>query len=287
MFLIILSVMAASMNSILLHKTDSYTLKQVYLFNFYCSLVWLSVLLVLNGGLPTVNRDVLFWGILYGGAQVLFLFFKTKAMATGSVTLTTLIGNCSMLLSTAVSVIFWKESLSVGKVIGICLLLVSLYICSYTQTEGFSNRRWKFYCVGFFVFGAMVGIIFKCFAGSESAGLPNNMMITASCVMSVLLLGILGIDRLVAGKGNEQQAHLGTGSWKLVLVCGFLSCFYNRLNMYLSGALPGTIFFPMFNGGTIVASFVLGKVVLQEKISVRQTVGLVVGVCSIIIIGIC
>ena len=61
------------------------------------------------------------------------------------------------------------------------------------------------------------------------------------------------------------------------VLSGCLSCLYNRLNIYLSGALDAVIFFPAFNGGVIIASTLLGVICLKEKLSRWQTAGIFLG----------
>lgn len=69
-------------------------------------------------------------------------------------------------------------------------------------------------------------------------------------------------------------------------VSGILSCVYNRLNIYLSGALNAVVFFPAFNGGVIMLSTVLSVVLLKEKLNFRTSIGILLGIAGICIIGI-
>ena len=71
-----------------------------------------------------------------------------------------------------------------------------------------------------------------------------------------------------------------------VLIAGIFSCIYNRLNIYLSGELIGAVFFPCFNGGVVVLSTLLGVLLLRERLSVMQLLGVAFGVGGICIIGI-
>ena len=70
------------------------------------------------------------------------------------------------------------------------------------------------------------------------------------------------------------------------LVSGLFSCVYNRLNIFLSGALIGMIFYPGFNGGVVILSTILSVVFLREKLSAKQIIGILIGVAGICIIGI-
>lgn len=102
------SVSFAVFNSILLHKRSDKV--NSFFFNGICSAVWIVLLLTANKGTLHIDRNVVTYGIMYGIVQLMFLFFKLKAMSKGPVSVTTLIGNCSMILSAAVGVIMWHES---------------------------------------------------------------------------------------------------------------------------------------------------------------------------------
>jgi len=65
MLLTLFSVIAASVNSTLLHKTQPYAKQEVYRFNLYCAVIWCAMLLLFNGGFPELNQDVMFWGSIY------------------------------------------------------------------------------------------------------------------------------------------------------------------------------------------------------------------------------
>lgn len=276
-------MVCASLNSTLLHKIPDRARKNVFLFNFWCSAEWIVLLSLFTRGSLHITADVLFWGIFYGITQVMFLFFKTCAMANGSVTLTTLIGNCSLILSTAAGVLIWQESVRATQIVCIALLVASVILCTSVKAKTEMSKGWKLYCVAFFVCAAAVGIIFKFFSYSAGAAYANDMMLVAACTMSVLFL-LLSFVKRTDGE-HTLRLRLGKSIWIMVL-CGIFSCVYNRLNIVLSGALPGAVFFPSFNGGVVILSCLMSVVFLKERLVLRQIVGLVLGTCAIIAIGI-
>ena len=70
------------------------------------------------------------------------------------------------------------------------------------------------------------------------------------------------------------------------LLAGILSCAYNRLNIYLSGAMIGAVFFPCFNGGVVVLSTTLSVLILRERLRAIQVLGIALGIAGICVIGI-
>ena len=273
------AILFASLNSVLLHNIDFSKKGLVIRFNIIGSCIWALILFVL-GGRPEVNKSVLIYGTLYALAQVLFLIFKAKAMSLGPVSLTTLIGNMSLILSTVCGILIWNEKVSPMQILGIILLIISIVICTYEKNSEKNNAAWIFCCVLFFIFAAAVGLIFKFF--SKTGENINNMMFFASLMMIVLLFPF---SFLCKEKEKNNSQYTPTYIIKLV-ICGIISCLYNRINIYLSGAMDSIIFFPSFNGSVIILSTLFGVVLFKEKLKPKQIAGITLGLISILSIGI-
>ena len=241
------------------------------------------ILFACNGFKITFTKQAVLFALLYGTIQVMFQVSKAKAMSAGPVSITTLIGNCSLLLSTAVGVIVWREKVTVFQVLGLIMLLAAVIYCSYSKQNTAHTAKWKFYCVVFFVFAASVGIVFKTFSKSGSNDCTGDMMFFAAVVMSLMLLCITLFNKRksTAVKNKFDRKYL-----MLVLSCGILSCLYNRLNIYLTGQLPSIVFFPSFNGGVVLASFLMSKFILKEKLRIKQTIAILIGALAICIVGV-
>lgn len=280
------SILAASLNSALLHKARLTEKGAIYRFNLLGALVWCVCLFIANGGALHFESGALLWGFIYGITQALFILFKTAAMNSGPVSVTTLIGNCSLVVSSIVCFVVWQEPISLADIAGLMLLMLGLSLTTYKKSGGVFTRKWAVISLLFLVFAAGVGITFKAFSKSGGSQYTSDMMIIAAFVMLVSYTAIClftGGFTLCSNPNSKQEKHLFI---ILALISGLLSCLYNRLNIYLSGVLDGVIFFPAFNGGVVVLSTIFGMIFFKEKISARQLTGLVFGIAGIIIIGI-
>ncbi len=283
-FLLILSIAAASSNSLFLHCLPKGG--RVTAFHAISSLVWIPILFAANRFTLTVSLPVLLWGVGYGVMQALFLFFKAKAMESGPVSVTTLIGNCSLVLSTAVGVLAFDETISLPQILGIAALLLSFVLCTYQRGGGVTSRVWFVASIFFFLFAAGVGILFKCFSSSSEAGHAGDMMLLSAVTMTLVYTAA---DRISAYAecGSVIPRSLPPRLFLLFsLVCGALSALYNRLNISLAGRFPAAIFYPCFNGGVILLSTLLSMLILRERLPLRRAFGLAAGVAAIVIIGI-
>lgn len=284
--LLLISVFAASLNSAVLHRSALTEKGAIYKFNLLGAVVWCVCLFILNGGRLHFDEHTLLWGCVYGITQALFILFKTAAMNSGPVSITTLIGNCSLVVSVFTCFILWDEPVSLADMAGLFLLLLGLSLTTYKKTGGTFTKKWAVLSALFLVLGAGVGITFKAFSKSGGAAHTADMMIAAAFVMLISYAAICLLTGAFASKLNLYTKKEKRSFVILALVSGMLSCLYNRLNIYLSGALEGVVFFPCFNGGVVVLSTVFGMIVFKEKLSVKQLLGLLLGVSGICIIGI-
>ncbi len=288
--LLLCSVFCAAMNSLLLHKLPKGS--NIQLFNALCALIWLIILFSFNGFNLTFSADIVVWGVIYGIIQELFMFFKAKAMGSGSVSITTLIGNCSLLLSTTVGAIVWNESVSAIQILGIALLISAFFLCTYSksQSDKKASGKWLFYCVCFFVLAAAVGIIFKAFSKAQGNKHTGDMMIFAAIIMilfSLIKLYFTKIIKQTDKDGTKENIFIFNKAFlSIAVISGILSCTYNRLNISLSGLFDSVIFYPCFNGGVILLSALLSIIFLREKLTLRQSAGLALGLISVVVIGI-
>ena len=177
-FLLVFSVVTASLYSILLHKINFKENGSVFLFNLTCSATWCICLFVANGCRLNINGNVLFWGFIYGVTQTLFILFKARAMNEGAVSLTTLIGNCSLIISVFACFALWHEPVSLADIVGLAVLMFAIFLTTYKKSSFHFTKKWLFYTLFFLIFGAAVGLAFKAFSKSNS-GNAGDMMIVA------------------------------------------------------------------------------------------------------------
>lgn len=71
----------------------------------------------------------------------------------------------------------------------------------------------------------------------------------------------------------------------LTLACGVAGCVYNRLNIYLSGAMANAVFFPLFNGGNIILSTLAGWLLFREALSKMQMAGIACGMVAVVLVS--
>lgn len=274
------SVLLATGNNVLLHTRSSGGMKSSFLFNFYVSLVWIVMLFALLRAWPTITPVTCFYGCLYGVFQALFLFFKMQAMMTGPVSITTLIGNCSLILSTGLGVLIWQESVGWSQWLGVGLLIAAMVLCTRSSPGMPLTKKWGFSCAGFFVIAGSIGVIMKLFSKVAPNEVGSIILISAVVMAAVYLLLYF-----LCALRDPTPVRLTKRELLLALSCGLVSCGYNRLNGYLAGVIDSIIFYPVFNGATILLSVLCGCLLFKERFARRQIWGFIVGVIALLLAG--
>ena len=81
-------------------------------------------------------------------------------------------------------------------------------------------------------------------------------------------------------RDNIKRVKYSLYDWLLMIITGVIIGAINLINLYLSGKMPSVIFFPIVNGGVIVLSGLAAILFFKEKLSVKQTIGLILGIAA-------
>lgn len=270
--LLLFSILLAVGCNILYHKLGD--MRSPFMFSAVSSLSW--VLMLIFGGAVNIQLTEVFFGVAYGIIQALFLYFKMRAMGAGPVSITTVIGNCSMLFSTIFGILYFKESVNLWQIFGVLGIIISVLLCLDAKSDMKAAPKWKFFCIGFFFFASATGIVFKLFSKTDGNG--NNMMLISAFTMVLFMLTLSFL--------KKESVFSQKKTLLFSVLAGAMSLGYNRLNLYLSGALPSVIFFPIFNGAIVLIVTVLGILIFRERLSKKQISGVLLGLLAIILLGI-
>ena len=106
----------------------------------------------------------------------------------------------------------------------------------------------------------------------------------ATMLLSVVMISVKGEENTKGSKSAPTQKY-SKKFYLLALLLSLSVVIANKLNMFLVGALPGLVFFPVINGGTIMFSAIVSKYLFKEKLSVLSWCGIFTGILAIILIA--
>jgi len=125
--LMTVAILFTATSSCILHKFNNKgieTTGDLFFFNSGISLIWTLIMTgwFFASGEVAISPAALLFGTIYGILLCAFLYFKTTALTTGPVSLTTLISCCAFVIATGFGVVYANETVNVFQIIGACAL---------------------------------------------------------------------------------------------------------------------------------------------------------------------
>lgn len=235
----------------------------------------------LKGSWYSVLLGVIFGVVTMGGS-----IFQAKAIKIGPFGYTSVIINLSTAITALSGALFWNESLSIFKIIGIVLMIGSFFFAIDTESddEKKANVKWFILCLLALLFCVLIGIMQKIHQTSEYKNEATIFLLVA-----FLTSAIISFVGYVCTKRNEKESRndrKNTKKWLYfvitLLICGIGAAGNNVLNLYLSGVMEAALFFPLANGVPLFASLLVSVLIFREKLKRKQLIGLFVGILAII-----
>lgn len=211
-------------------------------------------------------------GVLFGVVTSLTNVYKLLALTKGPMHLTLLFTTSSMIIP-AISGIFWGEPFSIAKLLAVFALMFFLYLSFEKNTSVKIGGSWFLYCLLAFLLQGAIGVLQKIHQGSAYKEESAGFLFVAFAVAEVFCV--------IRNKGKFDKALLDGRTVGIGLLCGGCTFAMNYINLKLSGLLPSQLFFPLVNGSAIVLSSLTSVLVFKEKLTKRQTVGLIGGILSL------
>ena len=275
--LLFFSCLSNGMKSVFAKKSNAYLNEthNIYTYNFYMFFIAFVIALpIAITQLKATSLQTLLMAVIYGLSLIFGQVFLIKAMKYGEVSISSLFYSCGFLVPTFISVFAYDEKLKLIQLIGVILILLSFIISTDKFKKG--DRKWLLFASLSFLSNGMVGLTQKVFRMSEFKDEQNVFMVIAFLVGAIIAFIIMPKRKVILPSKGFLKTVIGSG-----IMLGFV----NVINVHVSGHLPGVIVFPSVNGGGIIASAILARIILKEKISLRKTIGIIIGVIAICLIA--
>lgn len=280
--LLILVTLGVSIQQISKKAYNQKTNSGVFTFSTATSFISLLFFLATLNGKFQYPIELLWYSVSFAIAFCLSSVCSFLAISTGSLSLTSLFTQYSLLIPTLYGLLYLNESAGALLIIGILLLLVSLIFVNFEKKGEKKQITLKW-----------LVLIFLAFAGNGACsaiqkvqqvkfgGLYKSELMIAALTIVTLLLFIISL--LVERKSIYVNLKKG---WKLFLICGLANGFVNLLVLVLSAKMPASVMFPVISAGGIVVTALVSIFLYKEKLSKYQIAGLFLGIASIFALNI-
>lgn len=219
------------------------------------------------------------YGLIYGVLLVISQWMLVLALKSGETSVCTVIYSLGFILPTVSGALFWEESFTwlqaVGIVAAVCVILLNA-----KKSKGGDGRKktfLPFIVTAMFASGGL-GIMQKVQQSSPAAADKALFLLIAFVFATAC--------SLIAWLTRREKA---TGPAKHMLypmLTGLCFGGANLCNTTLAGLMDSAVFFPLQNISTILASTLLGILLLRERVTGRIVMVLLLGIAVVLLFSI-
>lgn len=275
------SILMETAKNVFSNKFSKDTLKtntDVYKFN---AVMYAGALLIMLGIIAvrgfsvswfTVGMAALF-AAASGEMQASFL----RALRHGPLSYTNFIQVSGLVIPALYGTFFLGQDITVVQILGLPLLIVALALVMNLKRGEKGTGRWlldaflSMFCCG------MIGVLQAIFQNSEHKDEMNSFLAFTFVfiVITNLVPWLIGERKEPAGFSIRKKEVL------YPLLSGLFMGIVNVVNLFLVGVMPTVIFFPLVNGGLLMATVLSAVVLFREKLFPKQWIGLAIGLTAL------
>ncbi len=283
--------------------------------NFISALIMFMVYAFMFRGAPKLSGFSVTLAVLLSVFVCAYTIVGFRILGYGSVSVFTvflMLGG--MILPYIYGIIWLGEGAGIFRIIGIVLMVISLFFPLIGGTAGGVNRTRRekivfgFLCFLVFILNGAVSIVSKMHAVKMSDKLDVLISFVFMCAFSnaVLSLCALGVIRFISyrkakvagniadgsvtddstadGKFSENAVNPISSLLRKVLPLIALTAIFDGASFFFqqlgAGQVPASVMYPIMTGGSIVLSSLAGYIIFKEKLSKFAIIGLIITFAS-------
>lgn len=226
---------------------------------------------------PRIIPYALAFGFCVGSS---FLFTQL-ALKDGNVSIVTLIVQFGLVVTAIYGLIFWKQELTAVKIIGLCLVCISLVLMILKKEKADRKKNVVWLIFAFISMAATAGcsIVQKQQTIDFSGTCAPLFMVIATSFAS-LLSGVLTLV-----KRKEIQTVTFKKQWYLVVIVGFCNFCLNVFVFLLANtSLSPTLIYPALSL-SIILVIIYAAFIKKEKTTLQQWIGIAIGITALVLLS--
>ncbi len=270
-------------------KSGKHTLSQNVFFTaiMFSVISFMFLPTLFDGG---ISATTVFYAVLLGSFSLLYQIFYVIALSMGRMTLTVIINNFGMLIPMLVSIFFLGDEFTPLIGVGAALALACLCLTVVNKSEkGKTSKNsgesviWLILTLLLFLSNGFASVFQKLYtvrAGGDFQ--PFEFVCIAYMMAAVEAFVIFGMLAL-----KETKKGITLVSKSAVLIgCGVGATLgvFQCVHTFAISLIPGSIYYPAYNCGTSLVLALIGAVLFKERFTVRQYVGIGLGVVAILLL---
>lgn len=285
---LIIAVISTSLGSVLCefyNRRTTNSKNATQLFNFvrlFSTLVVWCIIFLFD---LSFDWSVLIYSVGFGLCFALVNVSIITAFKYGSVALTSLILQASLIGVTIWGLIFWDAPLTILVVVGLVLVVISLALCLFDKKSDESSKeknfgKWLFFSLAMFVGNAGCSIIQR-EQQIAYAGKHGSLMMVFAVLISTLICLIL---YLRSDRKNSQPVQKKNLAFPVAT--GIANSALNLFVILLATSeLSPSLIYPVIAVGGLGVNILFSLFAFKEKLKWWQWIGIAVGAVAILLLN--
>ncbi len=185
----------------------------------------------------------------------------------------------------ALSVFVLHQPLKGAALAGFLLMLVSFVVLNAKRTS-FKGTPLSYYvwCAVTFFSNGIFSSVMAVHSNRVGPSERSEMVVISYLFSAILAMAILAVSR--KKRIWTDFASIGKKAWLSGIICWASASGACNLVLYVLSIVTNVaVFYAVENGGVLILSLVLSMVVLRERVSWLQAVGMVLSVVSIVLLS--
>jgi drug/metabolite transporter (DMT)-like permease len=222
------------------------------------------------------------FGIVFGVLVLAQSYTFMWALEVGPFSYTTVIVSLATLIA-AVSGLFFGESIDLFQYFGMGVMVLCI-VFSTDKNNGSrkTSLKWLVIALVSCLTNGFVGIMQKIHQNTEYKAQSTAFLVSAFAFMTVVSALLWLYERK---KSGESKFNPNAKQIAFALISGATFAVPHTANLYLAGAMPSAVFFPIINTGGLILTLLAATLLFKEKLTRVQIIGIVLGLVAIVIIG--
>jgi len=221
----------------------------------------------------------IFLGVIFIGS----LFVIAETTAKYGISVAQVANRMSVVIPISIAILFYGDSITASKVVGIVLAIAAVYLVSHKEAEGKKEDKfwWVFPLIIFLCSGIVDSSIN--YAQRELVDETNFDAFLSTIFSTAFIFGlIILMYQLIIKKERIQGKAIPTGIILGAINYGTMYCIIRALN---SGVLEPSALFPINNLSILTIATLISVLVYKEKLSTKNWIGIILSLLAIFILG--
>lgn len=285
MLLLLICILFNTLLVVIFNYFGKYKVNNLHaiVINYWVCVITGSVIL----GKPAVNLETfsepyLPYAIALGALFVLIFNIVARTVQLFGVTVSSIFQKMSLLAPTAIAILYFGESGTVMKIVGILLAIAAIFALSRKEDHEehiHSAKDWIF-PIGTFLGSCVIDSILFIVEKNKVAD-SGDIRFTATLFFFAAVIGSFYMIYDILKKRSWEWKSLWAGI--ALGIPNFFSIY--TLLMVLASGLGGSVVFPINNVGILACAALFGFFLFREQFGKYKIGGLVLAILSIILIA--